>query len=97
MTLTIERPQRQDVDGLLKADIKWLASQLPHEVSSDYQELDHCEYLLWDSRRYHYQVKLYDDGRVILLKQQYLHDGRLGEEIEVEIVMLPQFVAMITE
>lgn len=97
MTIAIERPQRQDVDGLLKADIKWLVSQLPYEIISDYQELDKCEYLLWDTRRHHYQVSLHDDGRVILLKQKYLHDGRLGEEIEVEIIMLPQFVCLITE
>lgn len=112
MTITIERLQSQpsdfEADRQLQQDIRHLVDNLDiatHEIIYDYQEVEGCEYILIDTRKHHYQLKLHDanpikgenSGKIELLKQQYLHDGRLGKETEVEIIMLPQLVAMITE
>lgn len=112
MTITIERLQSQvsdfEADRQLQQDIRHLIDNLDvatHEIIYDYQEVEGIEYILIDTRNHHYQLKLHDtnpikgdnSGKIELLKQKYLHDGRLRDEIETEIVMLPQFVAMITE
>ncbi|NET27035.1 hypothetical protein [Okeania sp. SIO1I7] len=94
MTVATERPSRQ-YDDLLVKDIKFLISGLDeniYNIIKDYQPLDQVEYILIDSRNYHYQIMLHDSGKVELMRQQYLSDSRLGEPYEVEIVNIPQFV-----
>ncbi len=108
MTVALERPMSPVVDSTLANDIRHLIDSLDpaiYEVVKDYQEVEGVEYILIDTRKYHYQLKLHDTnpikgenaGKIELLKQKYLHDGRLGQETEVEIIMLPQLVSMITE
>jgi hypothetical protein len=107
MTLALERPMSQ-VDSILANDIRHLIDNLDekiYDIERDYQQVEGVEYILIDTRNYHYQLKLHDtnqikgdnSGKIELLKQKYLHDGKLREELEVEIIMLPQFVCLITE
>lgn len=95
MTLAIERPLSQAIDRLLKADIKFLVSNLDR---ANYDVAYHfdagIEYILIDSRSHHYQIK-FTPEKITLLKYPYLHDGSLGNETEQEIIMLPQFVSLL--
>lgn len=108
MTITLEWPMSPACDSILADDIRHLIDNLDsviYEVVKDYQEVEGIEYILIDTRNHHYQLKLHDtnpikgdnSGKVELLKQKYLHDDRLTEGEEIEIIMLPQFVAMIAE
>ena len=95
MTLAIERPLSQAVDGLLKADIKFLVSNLDQATYDVATHFDAgIEYILIDSRSHHYQIK-FTPEKITLLKYRYSTDGSLTNGQEVEIVMLPQFVSML--
>ncbi|MDJ0554353.1 MAG: hypothetical protein QNJ68_07940 [Microcoleaceae cyanobacterium MO_207.B10] len=95
MTLAIERPLSQAVDGLLKADIKFLVSNLDQATYDIAYHFDAgIEYILIDTKKHHYQIKISQE-KITLLKYPYLHDGSLGAETEQEIVLLPQFVALL--
>lgn len=95
MTLAIERPLSQAVDGLLKADIKFLVASLD-QVTYDvaYHNDGPIEYILIDTRSHHHQVKISPET-ITLLKYRYSTDGSLTNEQEQEIIMLPQFVALL--
>lgn len=94
MTVALKRPVDQCVDPLLKADIKFLISNLDQATYDvAYHTDDKTEYILIDTRSHHYQIKF--SKSITLLKYPYLHNGELGKEQEVEIILMPQLKSLL--
>ena len=95
MTVALKRPVDQHIDPLLKTDIQFLVSNLDRATYDVARHTDDkTEYILIDTRSHHHQIKFTQES-ITLLKYRYSSDGSLSDEQEQEIIMLPQFVALL--
>jgi hypothetical protein len=98
MTVTLERPMSRACDSILASDIRHLIDNFDEKIYNiirDYQEEFGCEVILIDDNQNHCQIKIYDTGKIELLRQRYLQSGGLADVSFFSFATLSQFTALI--